>query len=534
MHMSTKNYLKLFLIYQLFSYVLGSAILYGYLAAGIISIGVLYLIERKCILLSYKKYLLITFFGSMILFLRCTFWFTNISASGWGSKIWIFSPSQWLTGVLIVCAVFVCFLSLLPRILLWFIVKKSVDIKVLFPLVWSTCLILVEICISISMAIYTKGNGTPILPHWNFSSIALIIPSKSSLGNIFELFGFWGSSFIIYLVVSTLIELTVLIKNKTNRSYKIYLPVLYISFGILLLSIANYAIKLHSKQNPYKTNVMAISSDQNNNSYLEDIVNVNKSSRKDFVIVLPEYSSLLGPFPNGILDLQNKDFRMQISSSLNKNSLIVGTEDHYVDGTRYVETYVANNKLEVVKSKQKEFLVPGGEYIIPMVNYAINKVDSRAVTSFATERGRHVIKNPRAPQKSDSSAKNIGIGACSTIITPYAYRKQVKEGAQVLASNVSFSQFKNAPEYENYVKRFASINARSLSRPFIVSAYSGSALVIKSNGSVQNQINNGIIKTEVSSTASRTIYSILGDIIIVIGICIMTIIVTVRFVYFKK
>lgn len=449
----------------------------------------------------------------LTVFLSCTWWFLKITATGWNTYIWILPPAVWLGVVLTVCVGLSALFAALPRLIFFYYVKRQgSEFGRVF--VWAMAMVLGELSLSLAMSFITIGSGVPLFPSWNFSAAALLAPTQGLAGSVLPYLGFWGTSYLVFLIGALSVEV-----YRKRSIKKVLASASALVFGFLLIV---GCAKLFDSSALKKTNgkertvdVVAISAKDGTNQYFDSILKHPFSDTAQTMVVLPEYSSLLRPFPGGGLNNpSNKDYRKEYTTVLSKREVYtLGTEDAFYSGKRYVESYVLNSELEKIKVEQKTLLVPGGEYMIPWTGKLIETLDSRSIDTFYKERGRFVDTSlSKLDGDTDTGlGSKIGVGACSMVLIPFSYRDQVAEGAEILASNVSFAQFQNAPEYARYSLRFSAFIARSLDRPFISSSSFGPAYIMDSRGSILKETHAGIISGPVKLSKTKTPYSVLGD-----------------------
>jgi apolipoprotein N-acyltransferase len=516
----SKEHIQPWLNVIISSAILGFAIKNNLMIIGLFCVVVLYINERKLVTSSWIMYLSAGFIATQLLFLTTTWWFTGINAQGWSQSIGVFTPQQMLGGILIFASLLASLVALVPRIFL----KKYTSTKpgwYTYAIAWSLTILAIELILSLAMSQITRGNGVPFAPSWNFWSIALLLPDNSAAVLIKSTFGFWGSSFFAVLLIAFSVNCVQRLSNirkPTKHVITAFVPFLLLITSVLIVMLCTKVI-LNSYKIPNKTvQAVAVSADAASNEYLEDIAEEFRNNKKT-IVVLPEYSSLLNPYPAGILSVNNKDYTQLILKSVSPDTTIVGTEDVYLDGKRYVASYALDSELRITKSRQKQFLVPGGEYVTPWVGTLLSSLDKTSVQQFSQDRGRYVLDKKVEIQ---NTKIQIGLGACSTVLTPYAYRREVSQGARILTSSISYEQFKKTPQYESYAKRFAIFNAQSLKTPFIISAFNGEALIIDNRGMVINKTRDGAIRSTVNLRTEMTLYGKLGDKLVVTLIFIIT------------
>jgi apolipoprotein N-acyltransferase len=516
----SKEHIQPWLNVIIASTILGLAIKNNFIVIGLFCIVVLYINERKLVTSSWIMYLSASFVATQLLFLTTTWWFTEINAEGWSQSIGAFTPQQMLGGLLVLASFLASLVALIPRIFLKKYTSEKTDWYT-FAVAWSLAMLAIELILSLVMSQITRGNGVPFAPSWNFWSIALLLPDNSAAILIKSTFGFWGSSFFAVLLIAfgvNSVQRLSTLRKPTKHVVTAFVPFLLLITLVSFVMLCSKAI-LNSYKIPEKTvQAVAVSADAASNVYLADIAKEFRNNNKT-IIVLPEYSSLLNPYPAGILSVNNKDYTQLIRKSVSPDTTIVGTEDVYLDGKRYVASYALDSELRITKSRQKQFLVPGGEYVTPWVGTLLSSLDKTSVQQFSKDRGRYVLDKKVEIQ---NTKIQIGLGACSTVLTPYAYRLEVSQGARILTSSISYEQFKKTPQYESYAQRFAIFNAQSLKTPFIISAFNGEALVIDSRGMITNKTRDGAIRSTVNLRTEMTLYGKLGDKLVVTLIFLIT------------
>lgn len=508
----------------LFSYVLlqillGAALLNGWTALVVLLSGLVFGMHRldpRLRLLSAAVFL-----GNIAFMMTVMSWFRNIDAFGW-QNIGPFSPNLVLMFALFIasafCSIFVALFWLLLGKLMQNTRVATASLSYIY--VWGLAMMLVEIIRALSFSLFVSHSRAPIEPSLNLFSAGPLIYG-TPLGPLSRLFGFWGSSFLIFIVGSLLFTAVGILlarrhavfvrRNIWKAAYAICVTaVIFLLSGLTLSG---------SQTSSTDFDTVAVSQQQNM-TYLQELADQLSAADIDrpVVVVLPEYSALLHPYSDASLFNPTYDGREDLPRILKgKQAYLVGTEDELAKDGRYVETYVVNSELQKIKRSEKTFLIPGGEYIPPLISNAIKRIDQYAVINFSNSRSRSVLKENLPPDTTDPVARLIATGPCSAILTPFHFRKQVAGGAVLLTSNVSYEQFAHAPEYREYTHRFARFTAYSTARPFIIGARAGEAMVYSATGNVLAGSGDTIKATHKFENLShkKTLYVMLGDTFIV-------------------
>lgn len=494
----------------------GVAILQGnlalYLGAMVISFGWL-----RWSLLRRLPLLFTVLVGNTIYMMTVMSWFRQIDALGW-QKIGGVQPQAWLMGAVflasLVCSIVIIGIWKLTIHAYFSASRTKSPLYMIY--VWSCLMAVTEITRVLIFSLLCHHSQAPIEPSLNLFSPGPLIDS-TVLQPFSRTMGFWGSSFIIYALAGFIFEVSAVL---VARKYLIRRIVFQLTVFIFVAGLvyASSATTIDSDKDTDTIHVVAVSQKPGETDYLKDLAQrlaITDSSKT--IVVLPEYSNLLHPFRSASLATPVYDSLTEYPELFkDKDIYFVGTEDELVHKGRYVETYVTDGSLAKVKRSVKTFLIPGGEYVVPWVGAVIKQVEPGAVINFSASQSRKVFEADLSVQHNDTFANDIGIGACSTILTPFHFRKQVSQGASVLAINVSFEQFTYAPEYERFAHRFARFTAYSTNRPIAFGARSGDASIYTSSGKLEaTSRGNLTAEAHVVANHGKTIYVLLGDTLII-------------------
>lgn len=135
----------------------------------------------------------------------------------------------------------------------------------------------------------------------------------------------------------------------------------------------------------------------------------------------------------------------------------------------------------------------------------------------------------------DKNSQLIAIGACSGVLTPYVFRNDINNGAQLIALNISFAQFAKTPEYKNFADRYMIFMAHAYQRPLAAGVQDGQALFVSpyNNEGLKQQ---DIVTSDIPYNMNKTPYTKLGDfwILTIIGLLTLTSIGLPRLLNNKK
>lgn len=521
----------------LFSYLplqllFGIAVLNGWLLFAVMALSILFAWHRQTMRLRLR--LPMVFFGNIIFMMVVASWFRNIDAFGWQS-IGPFDPNLMLMLILVVvssfCSIFITLLWLAAeRGFRWSGLRRS---ALSYIYVWAVVMMLAEIVRTASFSAFVSHSQAPIEPSLNLFSVGPLVHG-TILAPLSRLFGFWGSSFLVFAVAGILyVTLKTLYIKRKQAFLRRHAPKSAAALaGMALLYILAGITAGGQGQPPQDLTAVAVSQQKEDTAYLQRLGEQLRDAPKDkpTLVVLPEYSNLLHPYAGTSPGSATYDALDELPALLDGRPVyFVGTEDELSPKGRYVETYVADAGLKKIKRSEKTFLIPGGEYIPPRIGSVLKRIDAYAVINFSESQSRKVLGQPLPVENADPFADYVATGPCSAILTPFHFRKQVAEGAAVLTSNVSYEQFDNAPEYQAYANRFARFTAYSTARPFVVGARAGEAVIYDEEGEVAASSEGSLTATHTfgALNQAKTLYVLLGDTLIV-GVLVSIALVLMR------
>lgn len=209
----------------------------------------------------------------------------------------------------------------------------------------------------------------------------------------------------------------------------------------------------------------------------------------------------------------------KLSKALKSTILVGGFED--IGDISYNTIFKFSPTNEFINTYQKQKLVPFGEYIpfrsvfikvLPVVQNIISTIDDLSVG-----------KNIGIMKMQDF---NIGNLICFDSTFPNIARKQVLEGANLLCVETNDSWFNGSTAIEQHLAQSV-IRAVENNRYVLRSANTGISAIISPSGEVLSALYPeivGYINYDVPILHNNTLYTELGDIIVVISIFLIIII----------
>ena len=506
----------------------GYAITRSYFWLLLLTAGVYSVVFIEVAKQNIKQMYTIYFIYNLIAGLSLTLWFTKITATGWFDSIGAINIKAWLVIFLIIASLIsAVILSFIGVIFSKLVHKNQLKLShARTALLFSAMMTATEIGRQILFSIIVQSNGTPIGPVWGIFSATTTLPASSFVSKIPAIYGYWGTSYFIYFCSAVIVSSVFILKN-LHRTKNIKLVTRMLGcIAVIATSIvlSNILFPSHiTENNNISLNAVATST-SDNSDYVADLKSVleKRNKSKYTIVALPEYDPIIHPDKN-TPSLLVPDARTNDLFSIDqKNVYYVATQDDAWNYQKYAINYLGNKDSYIIK-KSKNFLVPGGEYVVGWINQILTPINPLATLEFKKMRGRHVIDSKKINQDiSHHPLKDIvSIGSCSSVLSPYIFRADVNNGAQLIALNLSFAQFANAPEYELFSKKFMLFMAHAYQRPIIAGVHDGQALYVSpySNKDLQQA---SIISDDVPYNKSQTIYTRLGDLYILLILASLT------------
>lgn len=333
------------------------------------------------------------------------------------------------------------------------------------------------------------GRIDNVLPFTSLSHFAIWTP----LGYLSRFVGLYGLSGVVFMLI-------VIIIRRDLR--KLIIPTI-----LIIISSTALAWVIYRAPAGPKANVVIVTT-----TGLQERLPDTISPKNGSLVVLPEYS--LGGFDDTtISDLiapQKPDekvyfvgTRIYLDQNKAKNQLVAGE-------TSYGFTYLID----------KNRLIPAGEYL-PYAFVAGLKLtkSNDVIENFRNSRQIYKAEGiQKQPLLSFGDIK-VGAGICSGIIAPEDYRILVKNGANILTNSAYLGVFNNSNNYLWHHQTMAKSMSIANARTFVQSTSSGPSFGFDSNGK-RLFYEDHTAKTELmlSFNNKRTLYSLLGEYLAVIGL----------------
>jgi len=500
-----------FIVMHLF---LGWAILNKSSIVGALSLLGIYLNLWRILKKRYRIVFISGVLANFVFMETVTIWFASISPAGWLQKIGPLDTRVWLLIVVgvanLLASLAVAVMMLVFRYLRNHNLIKPSALSGIYG--FAIFIMASEIIRALFFAIGVHGNNTPFRSFWGiFSSSILIINPLTH--NVPSIFGFWGSSFFFsFTVVVTYLLCRGIWQRKNYRTYL---------FATLVILSVIAASNLLVPKNPGRKNlihVLAVSRQNHATDYIDALSSaIQKNKKQQTLVVLPEYDNLIAPDVLLPPILANYSRWQKLGDAGVDHTYFAGTQDAFYKDTRYTQNYLVNGQREYLQKNSKQFLVPGGEYVIGWVDGIFQRVDPEAAGAFAKSRGRYAIDNNALQDNlvKDSISKRVAIAACSSTLYPTGFQKAVKNGADVITINISYQQFQHTKQYEQFANTFMDFTTYAYQRPVMSSADYGVATLHTAVNTISYKRDGPLLIAEIPRHKSTPIYVKLGDNLIV-------------------
>lgn len=368
---------------------------------------------------------------------------------------------------------------------------------IVVPALWG----LSEWARSILFSVVSMGPGGSLGAHWNFGSVAFAA-SVTPLGYAARVIGQFGLSALV--VVVALGSLFLIRKQWRCGTVALGIVSIICTTG-WLLSPAPDGSRL-------RVGVLQLDdSTYSDYGYQRDLGAVTAShdpSKPLDLFVLPEYSYIF----------TNKEYKQAEITALDKlttdkSLLITSQSGQAEEGHKNLVTFYQPDG-QIIKQQEKEFLIPGGEYIPYFYEWIL--VLSGNTSVIRSHQEEHQVAAARqVANPVQYQSDKIGSLACSGAIAPDFYRRLTSQGATLLTNSAALSTMGLSSSYYAQARQMASFIAISTARPFVQSARGAEAYILDSSGQSvieSNQPGVHYIEGEVQANTKKMPYAYIGDI----------------------
>lgn len=366
----------------------------------------------------------------------------------------------------------------------------------LVPVLWAVC----EWFRSVFFSVMAMGSGGSVGPFWNFGSLGFMA-GETPLGYASRIAGLYGTSFLVMLSA-------IIIYKTWQRRYRY----VYLLLVPVLFSAAGWGLYRTSGQGLVAAGTVSVQADVDD-GYQDALENKLKNMPNSSIdtLVMPEYSYYF-------VDSGGKDTGRKLPVDI---PLVIDSRSKRQN--ERIENMVSYNTSDgsVLQQYQKNFLIPGGEYI-PYFYEAIlyYSGNHNIIRSFETDKAVRASRSQELPYT--HKGVTYGALACSGAIAPELYRGLAHKGAEVLTNSASISTLGVSDAYYGQAEQMSKFIAMANAKPFIQSARGGPSYIMNKDGQVLARATQpdlaDITTASITPSQHNTIYSRFGEWIIWLSI----------------
>jgi len=378
------------------------------------------------------------------------------------------------------------------------------------------------------------GKETSLGPHWTFGNLTYALYNHLPLIQIADIAGIYGISFLIVLINILLLKIIKTIKTAKNTAFVsliflILIAVAWNGYGIYQLKKpfqSEKSIKLALLQ----TNFL---SGSEFNAYqkpevFKKVVDLFQSTQqKAEIIVAPEgfgIVSLTGD--REIAKYLLKDFFNPGQIYLENKKII--DENNKIKSRLFYYDLDEENPLDV---HDKLLLVPGGDYLPYWIKTVLR------LYSFNMKINERIYQKGETIKPASTPKGKIGGTICSSILSPNINREMTKKGAEFLVSVSSDAPFHGSNSLLTQNLAMSKLRAVENRRYFAQATNMGYSFLLSPKGEIlakSSELGNKIFFSDIYMLNQKTIYTKIGDVLVIFGaFIIMLNIIYIKFIHKK-
>lgn len=449
--------------------------------------------------LSAKQFVLRIWAIGFVFFLITISWIFNIRATDLIADPWLRWLFLSLTLIIIVAVYSSGFLIFAIVIKRFKINLKDPKSFLLIPAIWIVC----EFLRSFIFSLVWAGKGATYGDFWNFGNFGFAA-SVTPMAYGGRIVGFYGISFLVVLLNLAIYQL-LFGKLKKQAIICLILAVLVPALGFILW-------RGDKSKNSVKAGLTFLESDFTiQGDYRDDLIYEIKklNTDKTEILIMPEYSDIFSEN-----DDSGKDKELTgIFTNKNKNLNIITSVSLESDTGRTNSVVLYNEKGELLEYQDKQFLIPGGEYV-PYLYQAILIASGNSSFVIAHQQDKTLLKGSKPAEPIEIRGVKYGVLACSGAIAPQYYQGLTKNGAEALVNSASIASMGLDGFYYEQSKQMARFIAVANNKQFVQSSRGGQSYVISKDGKFELQskgTKTQYFNIDIQPNSSKTIYSTFGE-----------------------
>lgn len=449
--------------------------------------------------LSSKQFILRIWAIGFVFFFVTISWLFNIRATDLIADPWLRWLFLSLTLIIIVTVYSVGFLIFAVVIKRFKISLDDSKSFLLLPALWIVC----EFLRSFAFSAISYGKGASIGDLWNFGNLGFSA-SVTPMAYGGRIVGFYGISFLVVLLNLVIYQL-LLGKLKKQAIICLTLVVLVPGLGFIIW-------RGDKPNSTAKAGLTFLESDFTiRGDYRDDLIYEIKKQNidKTGILILPEYSDIFVEEYSAKKDNE----LVGVFTKRNNNLNIITSVSLESDAGRTNSVALYNEKGELLKYQDKQFLIPGGEYV-PYLYQAILIASGNSSFVVSHQQDKTLLKGSKPAEPIEISGVKYGVLACSGAIAPQYYQRLTKDGAEVLVNSASIASMGLDGFYYEQSKQMARFIAVANNKQFVQSSRGGHSYVISRDGEFEPQSKGAktqYFNIDIQPNSSKTLYSAFGE-----------------------
>lgn len=450
---------------------------------------------------SVRKQILLIWAGYLIGFLIVMSWMLTTDERNWAGL------SQKVPHIAVVFSWFVSALIFSVGTLFFAITTVKLSKKYLYkpialliiPLFWA----IGEIVRSLLFSVVWYGAGATIGTHWNFGDLGLALAVTPAI-MASRLLGLYGLGFLAVYVNLCLFWL--LKKRYAQGFIGLSAPAIAVVLGWAIFS-----------SNGRTAHVAAVQLSGNAQGYSDALMQKVSDTKTPTpaIVIFPEYANLLNSGKDSFNEIMNIVFRGNDGIGV-----VAESTDHTLELEKQQtdRLYVFDRNGSTLSAQDKNFLIPGGEYMPAILRFGFDITGKDAMV-HQFNLARALKKGAEDQKVVDAHGIKIGALACSGIVSPTLYQELAKQHADILVNSASLGII-SSRQFLEQTKSLARFNAVANNRPFIQAARNGTSLIVQPSGKFERQPKTETIdylESSVTIPHDMTAYSRFNEVFIMLA-----------------
>lgn len=376
------------------------------------------------------------------------------------------------------------------------------------------------------------GKETLPGPHWTFGNLAYTLHNNLSLIQIADIVGIYGISFLIVLINIILFKIIKTIKTSKNTAF------VFLIF-LILIALAWNGYGIYQLKKPFQSEKsIKLALLQTNflsgsefNAYqkqevFKKVVDLFESAKESATPTGRQADIIIAPEGFGLATLTgDKEIAKYLLKDFFKPGQIYLENQKIIDENNKIKSRLFYYDLDQEKPldfHDKILLVPGGDYLPYWIKavlklYSFNmKINERIYQKGETIKPAFVLLR--------GTSAGVGGTICSSILSPDINRKLTKNGAEFLVSVSSDAPFHGANSLLSQNLAMSKLRTVENRRYFAQATNMGYSFLLNPQGKIilkSSDLGNKIFFSDIYMLNQKTVYTKIGDIIVIFALFII-------------